>query len=158
QVSEALAQGAKALTGGRANPKFSGLYYEPTVLVDVNHDMAVIREETFCPVLPIIKVRDAEQTLRLANDSRYWLDGCIFRREKEKARGMAVKFSAGTVCINDNLVNYIIPKTPRGGDKDSAFSRRHGGEAIRKYCYKKSIVIDRSGLKSDFPCSPATAK
>ena len=63
QVSDALAQGAKALTGGRANPKFSGLYYEPTVLVDVNHDMTVIREETFGPVLPIIKVRDAEEAL-----------------------------------------------------------------------------------------------
>ena len=65
QVSEAVARGAKALTGGRANPNFSGLYYEPTVLVDVNHDMTVIREETFGPVLPIIKVRDAEEALAL---------------------------------------------------------------------------------------------
>ena len=158
QVSEALAQGAKALTGGRANPKFSGLYYEPTVLVDVNHDMAVIREETFGPVLPIIKVRDAEQALRLANDSRYGLDACIFTRDKEKARQMAGKLFAGTVCINDNLVNYIIPETPMGGVKDSGFSRRHGAEGIRKYCYQKSIVIDRFGLKSEFPWFPATAK
>ena len=85
QVSEAVARGAKALTGGRANPNFSGLYYEPTVLVDVNHDMTVIQEETFGPVLPIIKVRDAEEALRLANDSRYGLDACIFTRDKEKA-------------------------------------------------------------------------
>ena len=59
QVREAVARGAKALIGGRANPNLSGLYYEPTVLVDVNHDMTVVREETFGPVLPIIKVRDA---------------------------------------------------------------------------------------------------
>jgi acyl-CoA reductase-like NAD-dependent aldehyde dehydrogenase len=158
QVSEAVAQGAKALTGGRANPNFSGLYYEPTVLVDVNHDMTVIQEETFGPVLPIIKVRDAEEALRLANDSRYGLDACVFTRDKEKASQMAEKLLAGTVCINDGLVNYIIPDTPMGGVKDSGFSRRHGAEGIRKYCYQKSIVIDRFGLKSDFPWFPASEK
>ena len=158
QVSEAVARGAKALTGGRANPNFSGLYYEPTVLVDVNHDMTVIQEETFGPVLPIIKVRDAEEALRLANDSRYGLDACVFTRDKEKASQMAEKLLAGTVCINDGLVNYIIPDTPMGGVKDSGFSRRHGAEGIRKYCYQKSIVIDRFGLKSDFPWFPASEK
>ena len=158
QVSEALSQGAKALIGGRANPKLSGLYYEPTVLVDVNHGMTVIRDETFGPVLPIIKVRDAEEAVRLANDSRYGLDACIFTRDKVKARQMADKLLAGTVCINDGLVNYIIPDTPMGGVKDSGFSRRHGTEGIRKYCYQKSIVIDRFGLKSDFPWFPASAK
>jgi acyl-CoA reductase-like NAD-dependent aldehyde dehydrogenase len=158
QVSEAVARGAKALTGGRANPNFSGLYYEPTVLIDVNHDMTVIQEETFGPVLPIIKVRDAEEAVRLANDSRYGLDACIFTRDKEKALQIAAKLVAGTVCINDGLVNYIIPDTPMGGVKDSGFSRRHGAEGIRKYCYQKSIVIDRFGLKSDFPWFPASEK
>ncbi|MET0503633.1 MAG: succinic semialdehyde dehydrogenase [Candidatus Binatia bacterium] len=158
QVNEALSQGAKALTGGRANPKLAGLYYEPTVLVEVNHGMAVIRDETFGPVLPVIKVRDAEEALRLANDSRYGLDACIFTRDKEKARQMADQLLAGTVCINDALVNYIIPDTPMGGVKESGFSRRHGAEGIRKYCYQKSIVIDRFGLKSEFPWFPASGK
>jgi acyl-CoA reductase-like NAD-dependent aldehyde dehydrogenase len=158
QVSEALAQGAKALTGGRANPNFSGLYYEPTVLVDVNHGMAVIQEETFGPVLPIIKVRDVEEAIRLANDSSYGLDACIFTRDKQKALQMADRLHTGTVCINDGLVNYIIPDTPMGGVKESGFSRRHGAEGIRKYCYQKSIVIDRFGLKSDFPWFPASEK
>ena len=71
---------------------------------------------------------------------------------------MAEKLLAGTVCINDGLVNYIIPDTPMGGVKDSGFSRRHGAEGIRKYCYQKSIVIDRFGLKSDFPWFPASDK
>jgi acyl-CoA reductase-like NAD-dependent aldehyde dehydrogenase len=158
QVREALAQDAKALTGGRANPNFSGFYFEPTVLVDVNHDMAVIRDETFGPVLPIIKVRDAEEALRLANDSRYGLDACIFTRDKEKARSIADRLVTGSVCINDGLVNYIIPDTPMGGVKESGFSRRHGVEGIRKYCYQKSIVIDRFGQKSEFPWFPASDK
>jgi acyl-CoA reductase-like NAD-dependent aldehyde dehydrogenase len=158
QVAEAVARGAKVLTGGRANPNLSGLYYEPTVLIDVNHDMTVIREETFGPVLPIIKVRNAEEAVRLANDSRYGLDACVFTRNRQHARQLAEKLFAGTVCINDGLVNYIIPDTPMGGVKDSGFSRRHGAEGIRKYCYQKSIVIDRFGLKSDFPWFPASEK
>jgi len=62
------------------------------------------------------------------------------------------------VCINDALVNYIIPDAPMGGMKESGFSRRHGAEGIRKYCRQKTIVIDRFGLKSDFPWFPASRK
>jgi acyl-CoA reductase-like NAD-dependent aldehyde dehydrogenase len=158
QVDEAIAKGAKALTGGRANPRFSGFFYEPTVLVDVTHDMAVAREETFGPVIPIIKVRDADEALRMANDSRYGLDACIFTRDKQTAAWMTDRLHTGTVCINDGLVNYIIPDTPMGGVKDSGFSRRHGAEGIRKYCQQKTVVMDRFGLKSDFPWFPASRK
>ena len=158
QVAVAVAHGAKALTGGGANPKFSGWYYEPTVLVDVNHGMAIATEETFGPVIPIMKVRDAEEAIRLANDSSYGLDACIFTRDKQRALQLAERLHAGSVCINDGLVNYIIPDTPMGGVKDSGFSRRHGPEGIRKYCYQKTLVIDRFGLKSDFPWFPASEK
>ena len=158
QVAVAVAHGAKALTGGGANPKFSGWYYEPTVLVDVNHEMAIATEETFGPVIPIMKVRDAEEAIRLANDSSYGLDACIFTRDKQRALQLAERLHAGSVCINDGLVNYIIPDTPMGGVKDSGFSRRHGPEGIRKYCYQKTLVIDRFGLKSDFPWFPASEK
>jgi len=158
QVADAIAGGAKVLTGGRANPKFSGFYYEPTVLVDVNQEMAVVKEETFGPVIPIIKVRDAEEALRLANDSRYGLDACVFTGNKQQALELAHRLHTGTVCINDGLVNYIIPDTPMGGVKDSGFGRRHGAEGIRKFCQQKSIVIDRFGLKSDFPWFPSTHK
>jgi acyl-CoA reductase-like NAD-dependent aldehyde dehydrogenase len=158
QVAEAVARGAKALTGGGVNPKFSGLYYEPTVLVDVNHEMAIAKEETFGPVIPIMKVRDAEEALRLANDSPYGLDACIFTRDKQKALQLADRLHTGSVCINDGLVNYIIPDTPMGGVKDSGFSRRHGPEGIRKYCHQKTLIIDRFGLKSDFPWFPASEK
>ena len=158
QVADAVAHGAKALTGGGANPKFSGWYYEPTVLVDVNHEMAIATEETFGPVIPIMKVRDVEEAIRLANDSSYGLDACIFTRDKQRALQLAERLHAGSVCINDGLVNYIIPDTPMGGVKDSGFSRRHGPEGIRKYCYQKTLVIDRFGLKSDFPWFPASEK
>jgi len=158
QVDEALGQGAKALTGARANPAFPGHYYEPTVLVDVDHDMAVVKDETFGPVIPIMKVRDAAEALRLANDSRYGLDAAVFSRDKKLAWEIAEKLHTGTVCINDALVNYVIPDTPMGGIKDSGFGRRHGAEGIRRYCYQKTIVADRIGQRSEFPWFPITRK
>ncbi|HEU4345115.1 MAG TPA: succinic semialdehyde dehydrogenase [Candidatus Binatia bacterium] len=156
QVDEAIAHGAKALTGARANPAFSGRYYEPTVLIDVHHDMAVVRDETFGPVIPIMRVRDVAEALRWANDSRYGLDAAVFSRNKKLAWQLAQKLHTGTVCLNDALVNYVIPDTPMGGVKDSGSGRRHGADGIRKYCYQKTIVADRFGQKSEFPWFPVT--
>ena len=158
QVNDAVAKGAKILTGGRNNPSFSGLYYEPTVLVDVTHDMSIIQDETFGPVIPILKVKSADEALRLANDSRYGLDAIVFTRDSAKAWQLAQRLHTGTVCINDGLVNYIIPDAPMGGVKDSGFSRRHGPEGIRKYCYQKTIVIDRFGMKNEMPWFPSSRK
>lgn len=158
QVADAVRMGAKVLAGGGRNSKFSGFYYEPTVLVDVNHGMTVMRDETFGPVIPIMKVRDAAEALRLANETRYGLDASVFTRDQRKAREMAHDLQSGSVCINDGLVNYIIPDTPMGGVKDSGFGRRHGADGIRKYCYQKTVVIDRFGLKNEMPWFPSSRK
>lgn len=158
QVDGAVAQGAKALTGGRRNPALDGYYYEPTVLVDVDHSMAVINEETFGPIIPIIKVANADEALRLANDSRYGLSGSVFSRDKAGARRLAEGLQSGSVCINDSLVSFIVTDAPMGGCKESGFGYRHGAEGIRKFCQQKTIVIDRFGLKEEFPWYPFTAK
>lgn len=158
QVDQALARGARALAGGRRNPNLAGLYYEPTVLVDVDHSMEIMTEETFGPVIPIMKVRDAEEALRLANDSRYGLSASLFSRDRRGAFRLAEKMAIGSACINDCLATFIIPDAPMGGVKDSGFGYRHGAEGIRKFCRQKTIVIDRFGLKEEFPWYPATAK
>ena len=158
QIAEAVAKGARVLTGGRRNPEFEGLYYEPTVLVDVNPSMSVMREETFGPVIPIMKTESAEEALKLANDSRYGLSGSVFSGSKSTSLKIAEGMQCGSVCINDSLVNYIIPDAPMGGLKDSGFGYRHGAEGIRKYCNHKTIVIDRFGLKEEFPWYPASEK
>jgi len=156
QIHDAVDKGAKILHGGRKNPSLNGFYYEPTVLVDVDHRMSVMTEETFGPVIPIMKVSDAEEAIRLANDSRYGLDGSVFTADRERGRLIAERIEAGAVCVNDGLVNFVITEAPMGGVKQSGIGRRHGVEGIRKYCRQKTIVIDRFGMKSEpnwFPAS-----
>jgi acyl-CoA reductase-like NAD-dependent aldehyde dehydrogenase len=156
QLAAALNQGARVLTGGGAGDK--GLYLQPTVLVDVTHEMEIMKEETFGPVIPIMKVRDFDEALRLANDSPYGLSGSVFSGDKAAASKAAEKIEAGAVCINDCLINYVIPEAPMGGVKQSGLGRRHGAEGIRKYCRQKSVVTDRFGLKSEITWFPMTRR
>ena len=158
QVAEAVARGAKVLTGGRRNPNFPGLYYEPTVLIDVDQTMSVMNQETFGPIIPIMKVQNAEEAVKLANDSRYGLGGSIFSRDIATAWELAERMQSGSVCINDSLVNFIIPEAPMAGTKESGFGYRHGAEGVRKFCRQKTIVIDRFGLREEFPWFPASQK
>jgi acyl-CoA reductase-like NAD-dependent aldehyde dehydrogenase len=157
-VDEAVAKGAKVLVGGRRSPDLPGYYYEPTVLVNVDHSMSVMTEETFGPVIPIVKVKDADEALRMANDSRYGLSGSIFSKNKDTAWRLAEKMQSGSVSINDSLVSFIVADAPMGGRKESGYGYRHGAEGIRKFCQQKTVVIDRLGLKEEFPWYPATRK
>ena len=155
-VSEALAAGARALTGGR-RAEGPGDYFEPTVLVDVDHSMKVMREETFGPVVGVMKVADAEEAVRLANDSRYGLSGSVFGR-RERAEQVARRVECGAVNVNDVLVNYFATEVPMGGWKQSGIGSRHGEAGIKKFCRSESLVITRFGGKREpswYPYTPA---
>lgn len=153
-VTDALASGAKALTGGK-RVEGPGDYYEPTVLVDVDHSMKVMVDETFGPVVGVMKVRDAEEALRLANDSRYGLSGSVFG-EKERAEKVARRVECGAINVNDVLVNYFASDVPMGGWKQSGIGFRHGEPGIKKYCRTESLVITRFGGKREPTWYPYT--
>ncbi|HEX3608359.1 MAG TPA: aldehyde dehydrogenase family protein [Solirubrobacterales bacterium] len=153
-VDDALSSGAKALTGGRRVPG-AGDYFEPTVLVDVDHSMKVMRDETFGPVVGVMKVRDAEEALRFANDSRYGLSGSVFG-EKGRAERVARRVECGAVNVNDVLVNYFAMDVPMGGWKESGIGYRHGEPGIKKYCRSESLVITRFGGKREPTWYPYT--
>jgi succinate-semialdehyde dehydrogenase/glutarate-semialdehyde dehydrogenase len=142
QLEEALSSGARVLLGGRAIDG-SGHGFEPTVVVDVDHDMAIMREETFGPVLPIMPVQDDEQAIRLANQSEYGLDASVWSRDSERARRIAGRLDVGTVVINDHLINYLMADLPFGGTGGSGFGRMHGEEGLRELSRPKAIVEDR---------------
>ncbi len=153
-VDDALASGARALTGGK-RVEGPGDYFEPTVLVDVDHSMKVMRDETFGPVVGVMKVRDSEEALRLANDSRYGLSGSVFG-EKERAERVARRVECGAVNVNDVLVNYLASDVPMGGWKESGIGYRHGEPGIKKYCRTESVVITRFGGKREPSWYPYT--
>jgi acyl-CoA reductase-like NAD-dependent aldehyde dehydrogenase len=153
-VADALAAGARALTGGK-RVEGPGDYFEPTVLVDVDHSMKVMRDETFGPVLGVMKVRDAEEAIRLANDSRYGLSGAVFG-ERGRAEQVARRVECGAINVNDVLVNYFATEVPMGGWKQSGIGTRHGENGIKKYCRSESLVITRFGGKREPSWYPYT--
>ena len=160
-VRDAVARGARVLTGGRRRPDLPGLFFEPTVLVDVTHDMEIMRDETFGPVIPIMRIRDEEEAIRLANDSRYGLDASVWTKDRARGARIARRIQSGAVCVNDVMVNFIVTDVPMGGVKESGVGRRHGPEGIRKFCAQQTVVVDRFGMKSEpnwWPMTPGKVK
>jgi len=157
-VADAVRKGAKVLTGGRRNPNLPGLFYEPTVLSEVTHDMLIMTDETFGPVIPIMKVHDAEEALRLANDSRYGLTASVWTTDREKAQTLSRRIQAGSVCVNDCLVNFSVTEAPMGGIKESGVGVRHGAQGIRKFCRQQTVVIDRFGSNKEINWYPTSKR
>ena len=141
-VDEAKAAGARVLAGGHAKTDH-GRYFEPTVLVDVTHEMSAIKEETFGPTLPIMKVESAEQAVELANDSQYGLAASVWTKDISRGEELARQIEAGAVCVNDAQVNYVALELPMGGWKESGLGSRHGAAGIRKYCRMQTLLITR---------------
>jgi acyl-CoA reductase-like NAD-dependent aldehyde dehydrogenase len=143
-VDDAVAKGAKALTGG-VRPSGPGSFYPPTVLVDVDHSMACMTEETFGPTLPIMKVKSVAEAVRLANDSPYGLSAAVFSRDVERANDVALELDCGAVNINDVISNLMCTTAPMGGWKTSGIGVRFGGaEGLRKFCRQEAIVAPRT--------------
>jgi len=148
-VQDALARGATVVSGGKRTPGRAGLFFEPTLLLDVDHSMECMRDETFGPTIPVMKVGDVEQAIRLANDSSFGLGASVFTKDWRKGLRIAERIRAGGVCVNDCLVQAFFPNAPMGGMKQSGIGRRHGAEGIRKYCEQQTLVVDRLGLRSE---------
>ncbi len=148
-VADARAHGAQILTGGQRNPDLPGRFYEPTVLAGVDHSMKIMTDETFGPVLPIMRVKNADEALRLANDTVYGLNASVWTRDKAKGEALAARVEAGVTCVNDVLVGFGVTDAPSGGLKESGIGKRHGAEGIRRFCHQQVIVTDRFGMKRD---------
>jgi acyl-CoA reductase-like NAD-dependent aldehyde dehydrogenase len=156
-VNDAIAHGARAVVGGKRR-EGPGDFFEPTVLVDVTPDMKAMREETFGPTLPIVKVADEEEAIRLANDSPYGLGASVFSKDVVRGEAVARRVESGAVCVNDAMMNYSALELPMGGWKASGLGSRHGAGGIRKYARAQAILISRLHPKKDIHMFPYTEK
>ncbi len=139
-VADAVEKGARVVVGGHEAPG-AGRFFEPTVLVDVDHTMKCMTEETFGPTLPIMKVADQDEAVRLANDSPYGLGASVFSRDTERGEAVARRIESGAANVNDAMINYTVLELPMGGAKASGLGSRHGAGGIRKYCSQQAIVV-----------------
>ncbi|MGQ9887349.1 MAG: succinic semialdehyde dehydrogenase [Aggregatilineales bacterium] len=147
QIADAVAKGAKVIFGGRRRPDLGPLFFEPTILVDVDHSMLVMQEETFGPLIPIMKVKDADEAVRLANDSEYGLSGLIYTRDLRQAEALATRLQSGDVAINRPQWVWGTLAAPMGGSKPaSGVGRRNGPEGLMRFVQPQSIVIDNAAL------------
>lgn len=139
QLQESVEKGAEILTGGKL-PKGKGFYYPATVLGNVQPGQPAYEEEFFGPVASLIKAKDNEDAIRIANDSRFGLGGGIFSKDEKKAIELAQKhFDTGMVFINS--FGLADPSMPFGGVKDSGYGREHGGFGIKEFVNAKAIMV-----------------
>ncbi|KAF0957006.1 aldehyde dehydrogenase family protein [Rhodococcus sp. T7] len=156
-VADAVSKGARVLTGGRRSDE--GLFYPATVLVDVDHSMACMREETFGPLLPVMKVDSEDQAVTLANDSVYGLAGSVWTSSTARGRRVGSRVEAGGMNINNAMTNVFQFPLPMGGWKQSGLGHRFGGpNGVRKFTRQQAFVSERLPFKNEmhwYPYSPS---
>ncbi len=141
-VDEARARGAKVMAGGRRLPEMNANFYPPTVLAGVTHEMRIMREETFGPVLPIMAFEQDDEAVRLANDSEYGLAASIWTRDHKRGERLARRIHAGTVMVNDVISCFGISEAPHGGVKASGIGRTHGRFGLEEMVRAKYVDTD----------------
>jgi glyceraldehyde-3-phosphate dehydrogenase (NADP+) len=136
-VRDAVSKGAKVLRGGKRN----GMFFEPTVLDHVTKDMKIAWEETFGPVVCMMRVKDMDEALKIANESCYGLDASVFTQDVDKAVYLARNVESGTVTINGSPA-HGVGNFPFGGDKDSGMGREGLNYSIDEMTRIHTIVFN----------------
>lgn len=143
-VTDAVDKGAKLICGGkRAKRKPSKQYFEPTLITGVREDMRIMHEETFGPVMAITRVANEDEAVRIANATEYGLSASVFSTDHDRARRIAQQIVAGSTCVNDWALMYMVQDLPFGGIKGSGYGRLNGREGLRACTNAKAVIEDR---------------
>jgi acyl-CoA reductase-like NAD-dependent aldehyde dehydrogenase len=143
RLAEAEAAGARVLTGGTRVTIAARTYFAPTVVVDVDPSCELAREESFAPVLSVMRVPDVATAVRMANDSGYGLNASVFSGSRRRGREIATQLSTGGVNLNDAMFGAAIPGLPFGGERGSGYGRLQGSAGLRELSRTKSVVEPR---------------
>ncbi len=145
-VDEAVAGGARVLVGGKRALGERGQYFEPTILTDLKTAMPIMQEELFGPVMLLYRVRDDAEAVRIANESHFGLSSTVMSRDSRRAKGIAAQIVAGSTCINDFGLCYMVQDLPFGGVKHSGFGRLNARDGLRACTNIKAVLSDRLPL------------
>ena len=144
-LQQALAQGARATTGGHVINQGGGWWCEPTVLVDVRPDMAVIAEETFAAILPVMTFKTLEEGIALANSGDYGLSGAVFSRDVGQARKVAAQLQAGAISINDSSLTAMVHDAAKQSFKSSGLGgSRMGPASLQRFYRQQALLINEA--------------
>ena len=154
-IEEAVAMGATAVLGGDI-PVDGSMFLPPTVLTNVTPTMKIMQEETFGPVLPIMRFSSEEEAVELANSSPYGLNASVWSQDSKRARRIAEQLESGNVCINDVIISFANPHLPFGGVKESGIGRYRGPLGLQAFTHSTSVIHDPGKRKRELNWYPYT--
>ena len=160
QLAEAVNSGATIVMGGQRTDPASNVL-QPTVLTEIPPECSVLREESFGPVLPIVRVMDEEEAVEKANGLPYGLSASVWTKDQARGVSIAQRLRAGAVCVNDTIVHFGVPALAFGGVGESGFGRIHGIDGLREMTRTRSVLVDRLNLEREpwwFPYSRRTER
>ncbi len=144
QVDEAVAAGAQVHCGGEVIERDGGYWYLPTVMTGVSHDMRLMQEETFGPVLPVMPFDEVDEAIALANDSAYGLSGAVFAGSREEGEGIAVQLRAGAVSVNDASLTVSVHDVEKNAFCKSGMGASRMGDAGFLRFFRKQAILYQS--------------
>ncbi|MGI6487786.1 MAG: aldehyde dehydrogenase family protein [Syntrophomonadaceae bacterium] len=157
-LRDAVAKGAKIICGGLPSDAADSMLVPPTVVVDVDHSMKLMREETFGPIIAVMEFKDRNEVVELVNDSEYGLSTSIWTRDLNQAQAVASQLITGNVVVNDIMVNFANPYLPFGGVKSSGMGEYHAAEGLYAFCHATSVIVDRGIRVNELQWYPYSAE
>ena len=149
QLEDAVKKGATIISGGNIKNINGGLWLLPTIVVDIDHTMSIMSEETFGPVIPLMKFDTIEEAVRLANDSQFGLSASVFSSDIKMARHVASQIEAGGISINDaSLTNQVFDAEKNSFKSSGLYGSRMGADGFLRFFRKKALLI-QEGRASD---------
>lgn len=155
QIEDAVEKGAKLICGGKREN--DSMYFPPTIITNINETMDIYNQETFGPLIPVIKFSDEKEVIKLSNNTEFGLSASVWSKDLERADRVARKLKVGNVSINNVMITEGNPALPFGGIKSSGFGRYKGEEGLISFSNTKSIVIDTQSSKIEANWYPYTS-